>query len=289
MAKKRSDSDIIKDILLERGCDTAERDKMYRLLYEASLSDDVNIDAALIKECVEAIELIENDEHELSKEKIKTMCQNIDHKYQKWQRRQKYTFYKKALGKIAACFIIAFFGFAVVASAFGYNLVQEIITWGEENFNLSIVREVNETSSGSDSFNTNSNSMAYDDVDKAFENIDPKPLLPKWTPDDFAFKFAEKFTMTNYTKILLYYEDEDKSLIFDYVIYGENFKADRLSYEKDATPIRIFEKNNVKHYIMKNLDKVQVVWTNSNVIHSITGDISMDEAEKILESMYGGV
>lgn len=57
-----SHKDIIKTILLEKENDVAVKDKMYRILYKASLADEVNMDTYLIDECVKTIGLLDGDE-----------------------------------------------------------------------------------------------------------------------------------------------------------------------------------------------------------------------------------
>ncbi len=79
-----SQKDIIKSILSEKENDIAVKDKMYRILYEALLADEVNMDTDLIDECVKTIGLLDGDEQHIPKEKIQAMKKNIDHKYKSW-------------------------------------------------------------------------------------------------------------------------------------------------------------------------------------------------------------
>lgn len=79
-----SHKNIIKRILWEKENDVAVKDKMDRILYEASLADEVNMDTDLIDECVKTIGLLEGDEQHLPEEKIQAMKKNIDRKYKDW-------------------------------------------------------------------------------------------------------------------------------------------------------------------------------------------------------------
>lgn len=40
--------------------------------------------------------------------------------------------------------------------------------------------------------------------------------------------------------------------------------------------------------LYENLDQVQAVWVRANIVYNISGDISVDEVKKIIDSMNGG-
>lgn len=287
----RTDADIIREILSEKESDSAAKDKIYRILYESSLADEINMDTDLIKECVETIRLIEGDEEKLSAEKIRAMRQKIDLKYKQWRRAElKRRFSIKSAAVIAASLILIFSVTCTVANAFGYNLIQIAVHWGKETFNISAQRPSSMQEADNQNPGNISKSATYDSIEKAFEDIHPKPLLPGWLPDGFAFKYAEKFTRTEDTDILLYYGDSaNRVIIFDFVVYKDSDETVRdTSFEKDDNLVQVYEKNNIKHYILKNIDQYQAVWSYSNVVYNINGDISTDEIKKIIDSMYGG-
>ena len=286
-----SDKDIIKKILLEKESDIAVKDKMYRILYEASQTDEVNMDTNLIDECVKTIGLIEGDEQHIPIEKMQAMRQNADRKYKDWQKAQRRHQIKKSFAQIAACLVITLFMFSIVANAFGYNPIQMIVHWGEDTFNLSTQRQ----SGSKDNNNIKSpdnitSNVTFDSIDKAFIGIDTKPLLPVWVPEGFIFKYAERFNRKDNINVLLYYSnDENKVIIFDFTIFDDSNETARdTSFDKDDSSVQVYEKNNVKHYIFKNVGQVQAVWSNLNIVYNITGDISVEETKKIINSMYGG-
>jgi len=85
---RRTDADIIKEILLEKESTIAAIDKMYRVLEEASLADDISMDTDLINECVKTLNLLEGNEDHLSDEKIKAMKKNIEQNHREWLKSQ---------------------------------------------------------------------------------------------------------------------------------------------------------------------------------------------------------
>lgn len=281
-----SDKEIIKKILSEKESDAIVKDKLYRILYEASSADEVSMDTDLIDECVKAIDLIEGKEEYLSEEKMKAMRQNVDRRYKDWRVSQRKIHSRKRIAQIAACFVLIFFTSSAVANAFGYNLIQSMVQWGKETFNLS-------TQNYSNGQNGNTNiaqRKTYNSVEEVMKDVPSKPLLPKWLPDGFTFKYAEKFARSDNIKILLYYQDNtNKAIVFDLSIYDDSNKAAaNINFEKDDKLVEIYEKNNVKHYIMNNLGQIQAVWSDSVVLYNINGDVSAGEMKKIIDSMYGG-
>ncbi|SFH31492.1 protein of unknown function [Desulfotomaculum arcticum] len=279
-----SDKEIFKKILSEKECDANVKDRMYAILYEASSADEATMDTDLIDECVKAIDLIEGHTEHLDPEKMKAMRQKVDQKYENWLKVQRKRRLKKLLAQSAAGFILVFFMSSAVASALGYNLVQTVVDWGKETFYLSAENESN-------GLNGNANiadRKIYGSIDEVLQDMPAKPLLPQWVPGGFVFKYAEKFVRLDNTNVMLYYENSaHKTIAFDFEIYTDQASADA-SFEKDDKMVEVYEKNNIPHYIFQNIDRVQAVWTSSNVIYNLSGDVSTDEMKKIIDSMNGG-
>lgn len=105
-ADKSGDIEIIKKILSEKESDTLAKNKLYKILYEASSVEDISMDTDLIDECVKTLDFMEGNEKHLSKEKMKALRQNIDQKYNDWQKAQRKSGSKKLFAQIVACFVL---------------------------------------------------------------------------------------------------------------------------------------------------------------------------------------
>jgi hypothetical protein len=285
-----SDKEIIKKILAEKESDAVVRDKMYGILFEASLADDTIMDTDLIDECVKAIALIEGHEEHLSPEEINAMHQKVDQQYNDWLKTQRKRRIKKLFGQIAAGLILVFLMSSTVASAFGYNLIQIATDWGKDTFHLSVQ---NQPDGQNDNINK-ADRKTFASIEEVFKDVAAKPLLPGWVPDGFAFKYAEKFSRSDNINVVLYYQNNaNEVIVFDYSIYtdkaaaGTSF-AQEYDFEKDDSMVEVYKKDNLPHYIFPNLDRVQAVWSSSNVIYNISGDVSADEMKKIIDSVNGG-
>ncbi|NLN49445.1 MAG: DUF4367 domain-containing protein [Clostridiales bacterium] len=279
----RNDKEIIKEIVTEKERDADASNKMYGILYEASLADEVTMDTDLIDECVKAIDLIEGREEHLDQEKITAMRQKVDKQYKDWLKVQRQRSLRKLLVQSAAGLILFFFMSSAIAIALGYNPIEVIIDWGKDTFHLSFPNHSNE-----ENFNNLAERKIYGSIGDALHGVAVKPLLPGWVPDGFAFTYAEKFTSLDDTKIVLCYENSaHKNIIFDFEIYETHVSIDTF-FEKDDNVVEVYDKNNIPHYIFQNLDQVQAVWVSANIVYNINGDISADEVKKIIDSMNGG-
>ena len=61
-------------------------------------------------------------------------------------------------------------------------------------------------------------------------------------------------------------------------------------YEKDSEKVTEYIYGGITHYIMSNLDNMvstTIVWYNGNIEGSITGSFSLEDAKKIINSIYG--
>ena len=279
-----SDKEIIRKILSEKESDADVKDKMYAILYEASSADEATMDTDLIDECVKTLDLIEGRKEYLDPEKMQAMRHKVDQRYKDLLRAQRKHRLKKLLAQSAVGLILVFFMSSAVASALGYNLVQTMVDWGKETFHLSAQNQPNVQNNAQNVFDKKN----YSNVEDVLQDVAAKPLLPQWVPDGFAFKYAEKFVRLDNTNIVLYYENSaHKIIVFDFEIYTEQTSADA-SFEKDDSMVEVYEKNSIQHYIFQNIERVQAVWSSSNVIYNVSGDVSADEMKKIIDSMNGG-
>ena len=271
-----SNEDIIGKIIFDNESEEQALEKMYKMLQEASSADDLTMDTDLIDECVKTIRLLEGREDNMSPERLQEMKREIKSKYKASKGNGQKKIITKKFVRVAACLILIF-SMTVAADAFGFNPVKMIVSWKEDTFNLLTKKE-----NGNVQNNNTSNSSTFAQIEDAFENIKPAPLIPKWIPDGFIFKYAEKFVRSDNVNILLNYESGDgRVIIFDYVIYNDaakNTESETL-FEKDS-------KNGINHHIFSNLNQVQAVWGRLNAIYNISGDISRDEIKKIIDDMY---
>ena len=178
--------------------------------------------------------------------------------------------YWRRFASFAAVLVLFLFAGTVTAYALGYNPVQYIGRWNDEHFWLERVPITQELA----------NKVAeYSDI----------ACVPKWLPNDYTSGNSdvcefEKYTYVGYD----FYKEIDNcknEIYIDFRIYPDPNQM--ASYEKDNEEVTEYTSGGITHYIMSNLDSTTIVWYNGNIEGSIKGLISIDEAKKIINSIYG--
>lgn len=176
--------------------------------------------------------------------------------------------YWRRFASFAAVLVLFLFVGTVTAYALGYNPVQYIGRWNDEQFWLERVPITQELSD---------EVAEYSDI----------ACVPKWLPDGYAAGNLRISEQDFYTTIRsdFYKDTNSNELYIDYRIYSN---PDQLAlYEKDSEEVTEYVSGGIIHYIMSNLDSTTIVWYNGNIEGSIKGSISLVEAKKIINSIYG--
>lgn len=170
-----------------------------------------------------------------------------------------------------AILVLVVFGSGATAYALGFNPFPVRAVWYDEQFWFERVPVTQEL------------------ADKATEYSGGIACVPKWLPEGYkagslAAKASDKYV---YIAADFHTEAEDgqKEIYVDYRIYADPKQMAR--HEKDSGEVTEYVCNGIPHYIMSNLDRAGIVWYNENIEGSIKGEFSVDEAKRIIESIYG--
>ena len=171
----------------------------------------------------------------------------------------------------AAAIIVILVAIAATASALGYNLFGWIPKWNKDVLGFGGEEETipNEFH---DSFK----------IPEALEllGID-EPVYPHWLPK--GFKLEAAVVETDPTFLHEGYLDGNRSLT---ITIQPSSSTETIVFEKDASPVEEYMKSNVIHYILTDDNQVTVTWHTDNYIVYITGDVSNEEAERMIDSVY---
>lgn len=180
--------------------------------------------------------------------------------------------YKKIWRKfasVAAVLIIFLFGGTVTAYAVGYDPFAAIARWNDEHFWFEKTINVNEV---------NNVLSDYGDIEN---------LVPKWLPKGYEFEDVKivpypdgQIICSSFVK---HQNDIDKHICINYRQGVANIEV---HYEKTSEEAIRYEKGGIDHYIIKNTDNITVIWLNNDFECSLIGQISVDEAKKIISSLY---
>jgi len=108
-----------------------------------------------------------------------------------------------------------------------------------------------------------------------------EPLYPTWLPDDMArteYVFEEKPFFLHEA-----YIGNDRFLSITISPAGNIGTA---VYQKEAKNPIEYTKGNMVHYLFPNTNEIIAAWSTEDYTVTIAGNISVDEMERIIDSIY---
>lgn len=169
-----------------------------------------------------------------------------------------------------------------VASAFGFDIFQAVANWTSETFGFS--RTVEEPRR--EDINSNRDFVSLRQIVASITDI---PLVPQWASDQVEPLGEARITENaDFIKISCDYLFSDSKREFNIRIRVYNDLPDEYPrvYQKDNNDVEELVVNGITHYLMKNIDNATATWTNGTAECVIQGDLTMEEMEQMVESIY---
>ena len=187
------------------------------------------------------------------------------------------------LRRLIACAaaIILVLCIPLTTNAFGWEDVWNLIAqWGKETFAFSIKEN---------SYN-NEPGLDYDGKYTSLQDLLKRnkidsDIVPAWIPDGFVLTKCEKDVTPTQEIYRAYYTNDGKNLMF---LVQSYISSDPYSVEIEDDVIEIYEVSGVKYYIFSNVSQVRFVWTVDSYECNVSGDISIDDAKKMIDSIGKG-
>lgn len=172
---------------------------------------------------------------------------------------------------VAAAIVIVLFTGSDTVHAFGVELFANIAQWGDGVFwfiKAPVTAELR------------------DEMRQYFKLEEIDAVLPKWLPAGYEFynvKIEE--TETNKLEVWAAYSKNKniEALVICYIYSDDNSKT---LYEMDNVDSTAYIVNGIKHCIVPNVGYKTISWQNNNFECYIVGDFSIEEAKKIVDSIY---
>lgn len=173
--------------------------------------------------------------------------------------------YKKIASMVAAILIVFCVG-SVTTYAFGFGPIAK---WNEDRFWFETVSVTTELANVVSDFNNSDN------------------LVPKWLPKDYEFENVDIIPYPDgyiiHSSFVKSTENDKKHISIN---YRQGMATMEKHYEKTSDDTIIYNKDSVEHYIIKNSNNLEIIWLNDGFECSIVGKFSVDEAKKIINSIY---
>ena len=172
---------------------------------------------------------------------------------------------------VAAAVVVILVAAAATASALGVNLFGWIPKWNDEVLGFG----ENESPEPNELHDTYKIPAALKEL-----GIE-EPLYPTWVPEGFKMDFS----VIEKNPVFLHegFSNGDHYLT---ITIQPSSSTEDIVFEKDDSPLSKYLKNNVVHYIFADENQVTASWHTDNYIVYITGNISIEETERIIDSVY---
>lgn len=181
----------------------------------------------------------------------------------------------------AAAALVLILCIPVTARAFGWDELWDVVArWAKETFSFVSggAEQVSEPEA--------TDAIEYTSLqDLLKRNNRPYDMVPTWIPDGFVLEYVEK----DITPVQEIYKATYRSEEKEFIIRIQNHIAkDRGNVEIEDEPIEIYTVLGTDYYIFSNLSQLQIIWWDSPYECIISGDITIDDAKQMLDSIGGG-
>ena len=177
------------------------------------------------------------------------------------------------VGAAAALLVIL----CVSAGAFGFPPFRRLIDWASE------IMQINRNPSGAMELPEDSGAEYLSLEDAMLANGVEPVGIPTWIPKDYSLNTISVFMYEDTLKIFALYMSESRG---ELLIRVTQYPDTTFSYfEKESDGGYTYPHNETDYDIVENLDSVNIEWQISNCVYSVTGKISLEEAELIIKSV----
>lgn len=107
---------------------------------------------------------------------------------------------------------------------------------------------------------------------------------PLYFPEEYSFVEADVYAGQEPMASALYENGDSTSQIVITVVKHAIPQPD--GQEKDSGPVAIVNAGGIEHYLMENNGQTRATWFNGNYECTIRGDVSREEMEKMIQSIY---
>ena len=181
----------------------------------------------------------------------------------------------------AAAVVVLMVCIPLSAKAFGWEGLWNVFArWARETF--SFVSVENTDATGPDT-EYNSEIASLKELLELAEC--DASIIPTWIPEGFVFEKVERDTTPVRNVFWAAYINGDRMLR----IRVQNYSPTDVQYVESGEDFsEIYTVSGVTYYIFENLEQLQVVWIVDSYECMISGDISVEEAKKMIDSIERG-
>ncbi len=176
------------------------------------------------------------------------------------------------IGLVAAIMVAIILAAAVTASAFGYNLFGWVPKWNNDVLSF-----------GEDESPEPNDLHVTRKIPAALEQLGiDEPLYPTWLPEGFRIEYSE----IEMDPVFLHegYSDGERYLS---IAIEPQSQVGVTSYQKDLNQPIEYTVQGVTHFVVSDVSSYTATWQTEKYLVQITGNVTLEEIEQIINSVYG--
>lgn len=168
----------------------------------------------------------------------------------------------------------------LAVDAFGIDIWGTFAKWTKETFHFATEEQTEIDEPNPDS------ELPYASLQEALAHHNEYTwMVPQWIPPDYLLvKIFVEDTPVKRTYIS-YYEHEEQALTIT-VLSMLNTYPEHIERSDDY--VEVYESNGITYYIFSNNAQYQAVWTADSYKCNISGDLTIDELKKMIDSIEKG-
>ena len=220
----------------------------------------------------QARNLTEEPENEAEQEEKQEKVISFPQEYQLPHKRKRWLTSVVA----AACAVFVF----CAPVAHGSTILETMTNWKQTTFSTPDQQEI-----GTVAVLTNPD---YLKVVEAVENATGTALLPNWYPDGMTVEQVEDNSDDNLLSYVIVFSKEKQHFLLSVLTYDKNSAMNSM-YEKneDSGDVR-YTSGGMPYYVMENLERTVVVWKDKTAEYNLSGFLTQDELEYMMNSIDTG-
>lgn len=252
------------------------------MIFEEEARTGVNADPALVAEYFTAIETMEPDDNVQIPGDFETSWAIFQKNHPELFPKKETKTRKRTLQPFRLVEAAVLVGVLLVFSASAFRWPDYLVRWGQGKLHLIPTSGVMEL--------TEPNEEGFTSMEDALAAIGADDLsIPTWIPEEFEIQMISVQVTPAFSQAVALYASEDFNVVLRISRYYNKVDMPDTSFEvnenKEST---VYTRNDIEHVLTYNLDRLQAVWVNGNCLCNISGNISIDEMEKMIDSIYGG-
>lgn len=184
--------------------------------------------------------------------------------------------------------VLLLLSISVTTAAEGQNFWRYLVRWTDEDVHLAPEQILH---TDRDDIHVPEEGKDYADIREALADCGlARPVVPRWIPA--GFEQIELAAITDFPGELLYqaaYRRGEETMVFfcGHPPAREDGLQDSTgTFQKDEGDPEPYEAGGVTHMLFTNAGRASAVWANGPAECALSGDITMDELKRMIDSIY---